>query len=99
MLYKLSGNGQLRDLTRSPFFLRRGENKMSTRSKIVCLLVVLIFAFTSLAVGAFAGVQTAAHDLGQSDTAYHLSNPLNGAGTSIAGHCDMSPSCSSGGGG
>jgi hypothetical protein len=71
---------------------------MSTRSKIVYLLVVLIFAFTSLAAGAFAAVQTAAHDLQQSDSAYHLDGSSGVPAYSIAGDCDSAPACSTGSG-
>lgn len=70
---------------------------MSTKSKILSLLVVLIFAFTSLAAVAF----TEASAFGQSDlynTAYQVDGPLGGASSIIAGHCDASPVCSSGGG-
>jgi hypothetical protein len=71
---------------------------MSTRSRIIYLLVVLIFAFTSLVAGAFAAVQTAAHDLQQSDTAFHLDGVLGGPAYSIAGDCDMTPGCGNGAG-
>lgn len=71
---------------------------MSTRSRIIYLLVVLIFAFTSLAAGAFAAAQTAAHELQQSDTVYHLNGSLGVPAYSIAGDCDGAPACSSGSG-
>ena len=71
---------------------------MSTRSKIVYLLVALVFVFTSLAGGAFAAVQTAAHDLHQSDAAFHVDGSLGSPAYSIAGDCDMTPGCGSGSG-
>ena len=71
---------------------------MSTRSRIIYILVVLIFAFTSLAAGAFAAVQTVFHDLQQSDAAYHIDGSLGLPAYSIAGECDASPACSSGSG-
>lgn len=71
---------------------------MSTRSKIVYLIVVLLFVFTSLAGGAFAAVQMAAHDLNQSDVGFHLDGSLGSPAYSIAGECDMAPSCGSGSG-
>ncbi len=71
---------------------------MSTRSKIIFLLLVLVFAFSSLAVGVITGTQLAAHDMGQFDAAYHPDS-LNGAIFTLAGHCDAAPSCSSGSGG
>lgn len=71
---------------------------MSTRSRIIYILVVLIFAFTSLAAGAFSAIQTAAHDLQQSDAAYHLDGALGVPAYSIAGDCDGIPACSTGSG-
>jgi hypothetical protein len=71
---------------------------MSTRSRIIYILVVLIFAFTSLAAGAFSAVQTAAHDLHQSDSAYYIDSSVGHPAYSIAGDCDGAPACSNGGG-
>jgi hypothetical protein len=71
---------------------------MSKRTKLVSLLFVLVFAFVSLAGAAFAAVQTAAHTLQQTDTAFLVNGSLDSP-MSIAGVCDMTPSCSSGGGG
>jgi hypothetical protein len=71
---------------------------MSTRSKFFYVLFVLIFAFTSLAAGAFAGVQHSAAHNGQLDTAYHVDSASGGPSFSIAGHCDIAPACGSGGG-
>jgi hypothetical protein len=79
-------------------FLLRGETNMTTRSKIICVLIVLIFAFTSLSAFAFVQVQTAAHSTYQLDTAYHSDGSFGGSAYSIAGHCDISPLCGSGGG-
>lgn len=71
---------------------------MSTKSKLIYLLLVLIFAFTSLGAGAVAGVQMAAHEM-HSDAAYHLDSPQTSSPSFvIAGDCDMSAGCGSGGG-
>jgi hypothetical protein len=67
---------------------------MSTRSKIVYLFVALIFVFTSLAGGAFAAVQMAAHDV---NVGFHVQDAGSPA-YSIAGDCDMAMSCGSGSG-
>jgi hypothetical protein len=72
---------------------------MSTRSKIVYLLVALLFVFTSLAGGAFAAVEMAAHNLHDSDAAFHLNGSVSAPSYSIAkGECDMIPGCGSGSG-
>lgn len=75
-----------------------GENIMSTKSKFFYVLFVLIFAFTSLAAGAFAGVQHSVAQNSQSGTAYHADGLSDGASFTIAGVCDMAPICGSGGG-
>lgn len=71
---------------------------MSTRSKLVYLIVALIFVFTSLAGGAFAAVQMAAHDLSNSGTVFHIDGSSGSPAFSIAGECDMAGSCGSGSG-
>jgi len=70
---------------------------MSTKTKILSLLVVLVFAFTSLAAIAFVEGNALGHS-DVFDTAYQVDGPLGGASAVIAGHCDASPVCSSGGG-
>lgn len=67
---------------------------MSTRSKIVYLLVTLVFVFTSLAGGAFAAVRIAAHDLNQTDVGFHHRGTLDSPAYSIAGDCDTSSTTS-----
>lgn len=71
---------------------------MSTRSKIVYLFVVLLFAVSTLAGAAFSAVQSAAHDLHQSDSAFHIDGSLGAPAYSIAGECDMAPACGGGSG-
>lgn len=78
-------------------FLQEGENIMSVKSKFVYLLLVLIFAFTSLAAGAVVSVELAAHDA-YSDTAYHVNTEWSGPSFVIAGECDAGPTCGGGGG-
>ena len=70
---------------------------MSNRSKIVYLLLALLFVFTSLAGSAFAAVQMAAVDFNQSDIGFHLDGSLDGP-SSIAGRCDMAGPCGGGSG-
>jgi hypothetical protein len=72
--------------------------KMSTRSKLVYLIVALIFVFTSLAGGAFAAVQMAAHDLPGAGTVFNIDGGSGTPAFSIAGDCDMAGGCGSGSG-
>jgi hypothetical protein len=71
---------------------------MSKRSKLVCLIVALLFIFTSLAGGAFAAVQIVAIDSDQSDVGFHLDGSLGTPAYSIAGDCDMAAGCGIGSG-
>jgi hypothetical protein len=72
---------------------------MSTRSKIVYVLLVLVFAFTSLAAGAFAAVETAAFDFNHGDSAVHFEmNPGTPAYSIAVGECDMGSGCGYGSG-
>ncbi|MFZ0548615.1 MAG: hypothetical protein WAM60_24410 [Candidatus Promineifilaceae bacterium] len=71
---------------------------MSTRAKIVHILVVLIFVVTSVVAGAFAVVHTGAHDLSTTGTAFHVDGSVGGPAYSIAGHCDMAAGCGAGSG-
>jgi len=69
---------------------------MSKRSKILYLIVTLLFIFTSLAGGALAVVQMTANDLNPSNIGSHLGDLLGSSAYSIAGECDMA--CGSGSG-
>ena len=68
---------------------------MSTRSKIVFLVVALVLVFTALAGGAYAAVQMAAHDVNHS-VGFHVDS--SSPASILAGHCDMAMSCGSGSG-
>lgn len=71
---------------------------MSKRSKLVYLIIALLFIFTSLAGGTFAAVQMAAIDSYQLDVGFHLDGSLGSPAYSIAGDCDMAAGCGIGSG-
>lgn len=71
---------------------------MSKRSKFFYVLFVLLFAVTSLAGGAFAAVQMAAHDMGFTNSAFHMNDSVGSPAYSIAGECDMASGCGFGSG-
>lgn len=71
---------------------------MSKGSKIVCLIVTLLFIFVSLAGGAFAAVQTAAHDSNLTETGFHIDGSSGSPAYIIAGDCDAGMSCGAGSG-
>lgn len=70
---------------------------MSGKSKLVYFLLVLIFAFTSLAAGAAVTVELAAAHDAYGDTAYHVDTQLGSPSFIIAGECDVNaPLCGGG---
>ena len=65
---------------------------MSVKSKLVYLILVLIFAFTSLAAGAVVSVELTAHDA-YSNSAYHVDDQFSTPSFVIAGDCDLEAGC------
>lgn len=71
---------------------------MSKGSKIVYLIVTLLFIFVSLAGGAFVAVEMTAHDSNLIETGFHVNGSGGSPAYSIAGDCDAGMACGSGSG-